>query len=225
MARSSTKSENYSYYECPVCGIVASMSEEEYFLRSELPEGRVFQNTISSLFITDSLAEELPWRQFRDLEAVYFPVLEEILPDDPVPLGYQPQYTTELPAIPASVRDLSLYLPVAAKSSELASIHPEFLRLLDDRAASCPISMDEILEYLRLEMDDSCPQADELEFVRTARVKNDTCWLWRFEDQVKGDACVTVWLYADGRSCIGYRSNTDGLTPEQYIYGEYNQLL
>jgi hypothetical protein len=213
-------------YVCQTCGAVLGASADElYVLREEMPEARVFQEPGSNMYLAEDVARRFPWKQFRDLEPWVIEVREEPLPDDPVPVRpFKPRLTSISAPLIAPV-PTPAFEPVPRRYAELKAMSPEFPRLQDDSRRSCPVPMRKIMGYLLLEMGDSCPKARELEFLRTAQVDDRACWIWRFQEQVRADAFVTVWRDPDGKVIIGYRSNTEGLTPEQYIYGEHHGML
>ena len=101
----------------------------------------------------------------------------------------------------------------------LSSLDISYPHLKDDSARSSPVPMSQILEYLTMEADDDTLRADDLHFIRTARVGPRDYWIWRFEEQDGSEAFVTVSRDPDGSTCVGYDTNDDDLTPEQFIYG------
>jgi len=224
--RAGRESPRYEYYECEICGLSGASSDEPYVLRSELPDATVFQDAIHCLYLSASLARVFPWREFRDLEPFTFPVRDEPLPDDPLPVGWRPAFkgqawlTARTNSLPESVRE-----PEPDRYAELKAMTLDLPRLEDDSAKSCPVPMRKIMSYLRLEGVDRRIKARDLQFLRTARVGDRDCWIWRFEEQVCADAYVTVWRGPDGALCVGYGGNSHGLTPEQYIYGEHHKYF
>lgn len=81
---------NWPWYEpnaiCGTCGIVRGATAEElYVLREELPDGQVFQDWGSDMYLAEDVARQFPWKQFRDLEPLSIEVRDELLPNDPVP--------------------------------------------------------------------------------------------------------------------------------------------
>ena len=106
-------------------------------------------------------------------------------------------------------------------NDDLRLVEVDFPRLEDDSAASCPIPMKEILEYLSVESGDVALK--ELSFIRTARVAEWQYWIWRFDDG--GECYVTAAIDADGNAEIGYDQNWHGLSPEQFILGTYHQVF
>lgn len=223
LIRAGKRSPGYEFYECKVCGFVGICSDECYVLRSELPDAAVFQDRIRCLFLSESLARAFPWREFRDVEPLVYPVRDEPLPDDPLPVGWHPPLLGkgEWLSVPADATPKPVPQPEPDRHAELKAMTLDLPRLEDDSAKSCPVSMRKIMSYLWLEGVDRRIKARDLQFLRTARVGDRDCWIWRFEEQVCADAYVTVWRSADNALCVGYRGNSHGLTPEQYIYGEH----
>ncbi len=114
------------------------------------------------------------------------------------------------------------YEDMPEDNADIAKIEIDFPRLANNTAESCPSPMREITEYLHREAE--TVTADELEFIRTAQVEEHCYWIWRFPDE-GGDECyVTVWTRPDGTECIGYDFNHYGLTPEQFILGDYHEV-
>ena len=115
---------------------------------------------------------------------------------------------------------------------ELAQIEIDFPRLKPDSAERCPVPVEEILEYLKLE----CPGGEELrnedmKFCRTALVEGFKYWIWSFYEPDGGrPAYATVakyarWLIFNRTTIIGYETNDYGLSPEQYILGNYHRCF
>ncbi len=104
-------------------------------------------------------------------------------------------------------------------NAELAKIDIEFPYQRNNGPKSCPNSMEEILEYLSIE----CPNGDrikeqDLEFLRTAKVKNARYWIWKFSDPDGAECYVTVssrksFIFRKS-TCIGYDENYYNLSPE-----------
>jgi hypothetical protein len=111
-------------------------------------------------------------------------------------------------------------------NTELAKIEIDFPYLKDNTPASCPSLMTEILEYLSME----CSSGDNIKekdliFLRTAKVKKAKFWIWKFFDKDGVECYVTVssqkrLLFLKSIS-IGYDENYYGLTPEQFILGDF----
>src|SRR5439155_21696363 len=103
----------------------------------------------------------------------------------------------------------------------------DFQRMVDDSPASCPATLDEVLWYLA----DEAPGGDQLSaadlaFLRTAQVADARYWIWRFFEPDRGDvAYVTVAQKPSGLVCVGYDSNFYGLTPEQFMLGDYHNVF
>lgn len=111
-------------------------------------------------------------------------------------------------------------------NADLATVEVDFARLPGDSPASCPVPMNEVLEYLAMEVPDGASlQADGLEFVRTARVEDTDYWIWSFSEPDGQPAYVTVFVNADGTTTVGYEANEYELRPEQFILGDYHQVF
>lgn len=111
-------------------------------------------------------------------------------------------------------------------NKDLARVRVEFPALTPDTPESCPVPLVDIVEYLRLESPDGeNVHAEQLQFLRTANVADHRYWIWSFQE-TDGSACyATVSEAPDGSTCIAYEENYYGLTPEQYILGDYHQVF
>lgn len=95
--------------------------------------------------------------------------------------------------------------------AELVNVSVDFPRLEDDSPASCPSSMEELVEYLNMEIEDFGEvSADGLEFLRTALVGEHRYWIWRFQEFDGQMGYATVSLDPDGRVVQGYRVREPG---------------
>jgi hypothetical protein len=111
-------------------------------------------------------------------------------------------------------------------NADLAGIDVSFARLEDDSAESCPVPIEQILDYLGDEVPNGdLLEAEDLVFIRTAQVAEIAYWIWRFEEPDGTPAYATVSRDPDGSVCIGYDSNDFGLTPEQFMLGEYHNVF
>ena len=68
-------------------------------------------------------------------------------------------------------------------------------------------------------------KAADLGFIRTAQVGERKYWIWRFRDEYGIECFATVECAPDGTACIGYDINYLGLTPEQYMLGDYHNVF
>ena len=110
-------------------------------------------------------------------------------------------------------------LPYDAK--DWNNVEIDFTYLPENTEKSCPMSRDEVTEYVRMESADTDKASEEsLIFFRTAIVEKDFCWLWKYTES-DGQLCyVTYWIRSNLRIEIGLSDN-NGLSPEQYILAEY----
>lgn len=112
-------------------------------------------------------------------------------------------------------------------NAALANVQVEFPALRDDSADSSPTSVPALLDYLADEVPDGDRLTErDLTFVRTAQVADAEYWLWRFREPGPDgeDAFVTV-SRRGGQVCVGYGTDYYGLTPEQYILGDYHEVF
>lgn len=111
-------------------------------------------------------------------------------------------------------------------NAELAHMEIEFPQLQHNTSESCPISLDEIVEYLRAEsLDGDSVTTDQLQFLRTALVADYRYWIWSFRESDNMDCYVTVSISSDGITCTGYEVNYYNLTPEQFMLGDFHQVF
>jgi hypothetical protein len=111
-------------------------------------------------------------------------------------------------------------------NADLARVVVDFPRLEPDTADSCPVPMAEVLGYLRLESPDGDSlRTASLEFLRTALVSDCRFWIWSFHESDGAQCFVTASVAADGTSSVGYDPNIYGLTPEQFILGDFHEVF
>lgn len=111
-------------------------------------------------------------------------------------------------------------------NADLAHVQVEFSRLQPDTAGACPRSIDDLLEHLRAESPDhESVHAGQLRFLRTALVADHRYWIWSFQELDGTDCFVTVSQAPNGTVCTGYDENYYGLTPEQFMLGDYHQVF
>lgn len=100
-------------------------------------------------------------------------------------------------------------------------VEVDFAYLPDNTEKSCPISLKELMEYIRMESADTDKASEEsLSFIRTALIKKNKCWIWKYTES-DGELCyVTFWKKSWRRTELGI-SSANGLSPEQFILAEY----
>ena len=111
-------------------------------------------------------------------------------------------------------------------NAKLVDLIIDFPVLQPNTAESCPIVLADIVDYLRAESPDGeMIQAAQLYFLRTAQVVEKRYWIWSFQES-DGSACyVTATVASDGSASIGYEENHYGLSPEQFILGDYHRVF
>lgn len=109
--------------------------------------------------------------------------------------------------------------------AEWQNIHVDFPRLQRDSPESSPISVDEVMDYVRTESADTAnAKEDSLRFLRTARVEDQKYWLWSYTE-ADGEVCyVFVSEDEDGDLMLSL-SSTGGLTSEQYLLADFYELV
>lgn len=108
-------------------------------------------------------------------------------------------------------------------NADLADAEAEFPRLTPDSARGCPVPLADLLRYLADEVPggDSLTRGD-LTFARTARVADAEYWVWRFrEPGVQGDQAFATVSRSGSRVTLGCETNYYGLSPEQFVLGDY----
>ena len=82
------------------------------------------------------------------------------------------------------------------------------------------------MEYLGLQVPrGQLLGATDLTFMRTALVDRSRYWIWGFTDPDGCHCYATMSVNARGNSMLGYGEDYYGLTPEQFILGEYHQVF
>ena len=86
--------------------------------------------------------------------------------------------------------------------------------------------MDDIQDYLRLEdADADSVEWRELNFIRTALVADTRYWIWDYRESDGAHCYVTVSCNSEGQLCVGMDGNWHGLTPEQFILGDFHRAF
>ena len=111
-------------------------------------------------------------------------------------------------------------------NAELAYVEIDFPRLANDTPASCPVPLTDLLRYLG----DEAPggealAADDLSFLRTAQVEDTRYWIWRFNEPGGSDAAYATVSDGPKGATLGYGDDFYGLTPEQFMLGDYHQVF
>ena len=108
-------------------------------------------------------------------------------------------------------------------NEDLDSIRVDLPRLSDDSPESSPVGVIELLDYLGLEAPGgSALSAEDLIFRRTIDLGDAQFWIWSFDEpEGRQPAYATIREDIDGTITIGYDSDNYGLSPEQFVVGEY----
>jgi hypothetical protein len=108
-------------------------------------------------------------------------------------------------------------------NAHLASVDVEFPRLEGDSLEGCPVPLGDLLSYLAIEVPDGeSLAAEDLTFLRTALV--DQTRIWSF-DEPDGDPAFATVSAAPEVVTVGYETDYYGLTPEQFILGDYHNVF
>lgn len=117
------------------------------------------------------------------------------------------------------------YEDLPEDNADLAKISIDFPFLTVDSSGSCPITNDEILDYLSKESPDGdAIKSKSLRFLRTAKVEDRDYWIWSFVELDGTLSYVTVSRQGTNLN-IGYSPDFYGLTPEQFILGDYYDVF
>lgn len=215
---------------CPRCGrkkysTLGQASRLRFLVdrRSWRGEDFMLLDIVNAVLVSERVADVVDAHQFTNVTLV-----EQGELVDPGPPAAGEKRTIEW-----SEYFPELYGPAESESDEaepgsreeLKSMSPEFERLAEDSATSCPVTMADLLEYLRMEADVETLSAGDLTFIRTARVEDRAYWIWRFEEDDGTESFATVSRDPDETICFGCGWNDENLTAEQYLYGEYHEYF
>jgi hypothetical protein len=116
-------------------------------------------------------------------------------------------------------------VPDPETNDELKATVVSFPRLQPDTQSACPVSDDEIQQYLRHEdADGESVARRELRFIRTALVEETKYWIWDYQES-DGEQCYVTVAERAGKTMLGMNGNWDALSPEQFILGDYRQMF
>ena len=106
-------------------------------------------------------------------------------------------------------------------AADWASIQVELPPLSVEESKTCTFSFTDILEYVQKESGDLQNAAfAEGEPLRTARIHETLCWLWRYTES-DGDECYVVATRSPTiPGCLGL-ALANGLSPEQFMLADY----
>ena len=109
------------------------------------------------------------------------------------------------------------YEEMPEDNAELAKIKIDFPHAPTNEASSSKELEPELLEYLDVE---GFPSAGSLTFLRTALVEDTVYWIWAlYSDEEK--IFATAARDKEGNVTLGCETDYYGLSPEQYILGDY----
>lgn len=85
-------------------------------------------------------------------------------------------------------------------------------------AASCPVSVEEIMAYVRLESSDGDhARPDRLEFVRTALVGEAKYWVWTYTESDATECYVFFRQREDGGTLTALTGSLGSSSVEDYL--------
>jgi hypothetical protein len=175
----------------------------------------VFAQLAGKLYVTDDLKEFIMRQQFTNLATQHVGPI--------VPTGAGSRWwmksvaETSVSKGKAATQKRGAKAKPLKRATHLLGTGARLPRLHPDRPDSCPASIQQILEYLWLESPDGDELvADDLEFLRTARVGQDHYWVWRFTES-DGTLCyVTVSQGSEDGHMIDY-DEASGRTAEEFM--------
>lgn len=112
-------------------------------------------------------------------------------------------------------------------NADLAAVQVDFDRLSPDSPEACPVAMTDLLDYLAREVRDGEQlTATDLTFLRTAQVETTEYWVWQFKEPgPDGDDAYATVSRSGNQATLGCDTNYYGLSPEQFILGDYHQVF
>lgn len=110
------------------------------------------------------------------------------------------------------------YEQMPEDNEELAKIEIEFEHVPLDMVYKPEEIEPHMLEYLEIE---GFVLDNKLKFLRTAKVEDCIYWIWEFTSDSE-KTYATAQRDKDGEITIGFETDYYGLTPEQYILGDYH---
>ncbi len=109
---------------------------------------------------------------------------------------------------------------------EWANVHVDLPLLSKNTVEECPISMQDIQEYLSVEDADlDAVEYRKLTFLRTAKVADNNYWIWKYNETDGTECYVTVSSDAEGGTVTGMDSNNFNLSPEQFMLAMHYRVL
>ena len=106
-------------------------------------------------------------------------------------------------------------------NAELAKIKIDFPHVSFDEVSEPKEIEPYLLDYLKVE---GYPPDEKVKFIRTAQVEDTVYWIWEFfSDEEKTYATATQ--DDDENTSLGCDTDYYGLTPEQYILGDYHKCF
>lgn len=113
------------------------------------------------------------------------------------------------------------YEEMPEDNKELSKIAIDFPHVTFDEVSAPEVIEPHLLDYLKRE---GYSPDGELKFLRTAKVEDTVYWIWNFiSDGEKTYATATQ--DKNGDTSLGCDTDCYGLTPEQYILGDYHECF
>jgi hypothetical protein len=104
-------------------------------------------------------------------------------------------------------------------AADWTNVIVSFERLPQDSPESCPVSEEEVFEYVRLEsVDTDKAKRSRLRFIRTAQVVKSKYWLWEYMEKDRRRCYVVFRLNPNGSTVMSL-SEPNGLSPNNTFCG------
>jgi hypothetical protein len=95
--------------------------------------------------------------------------------------------------------------------------------LPENSAASCPVSAQELLRYIRSNAEGARHvRLDQLAFIRTARIEDSRYWLWRFP--AAGLASYAIVMEDAEGPWLTCHQSLAGIAPEDVLLADYRTV-
>ena len=106
-------------------------------------------------------------------------------------------------------------------AADWVSVNIDLPRLSPDSVETCPLSLDQVFDYIKLESGDTdSASRHRLSFVRTALVDSEKYWLWKYVES-DGAECFVLVRQGGGGRLMTTLTNSNGLSAEQYLLADY----
>ncbi|MDP1658719.1 MAG: hypothetical protein Q8L73_05135 [Methylotenera sp.] len=106
-------------------------------------------------------------------------------------------------------------------AADWGSVNVDFPRLTPDSAETCPLSLDQVFDYIKIESGDiDSASRNSLSFIRTAIIDSEKYWLWKYVESDETECFVLVRQGYEGRLMTSL-TNSNNLSAGQYLLADY----